>query len=64
MKNPARDLKKGDKIKIAGKDFIIEETEISDIGKHGKRKVRIVAKSEDGEKTIMIRPEDYPVEKT
>ena len=61
MKKNAKDLKKGDKIKIAGTDFVVEEMEISDIGKHGKRKVRIVAKN-DKEKMVVIRPEDYPFE--
>ncbi len=61
MKKNAKDLKKGDKIKIAGEDSIVEEVEISDIGKHGKRKVRIVASNEK-EKLVIIRPEDYPFE--
>ena len=62
MKKQARDLKKGDKIKIMDKFLSIEEIEISDIGKQGKRKVRIVASNEQNEKTVIIRPEDYPVE--
>lgn len=60
MKKQAKDLKKGDKIKIANKDFLVDEIEISEIGKHGKRKVRVVAVSITGEKMIVIRPEDYP----
>ncbi|MBI2043081.1 hypothetical protein HYT25_01695 [Candidatus Pacearchaeota archaeon] len=62
MKKQAKDLKKGEKIKIAGKSFLITEFEISDIGKQGKRKVRIVASEETGEKIVLIRPEDYPFE--
>lgn len=60
MKKQAKDLKRGDEINIAGQVRIVEEIEISDIGKHGKRKVRIVALSPKGEKTVLIRPEDYP----
>ena len=60
MKKKAKEIKKGDKINIAGQVRIVEEIEISDIGKHGKRKVRIVALSPKGEKIILIRPEDYP----
>ena len=60
MKKPAGQLKKGDKIILAGKEYIIEEFEISDIGKHGMRKVRIVAISPTQEKVTVIRPEDYP----
>ena len=56
----AIELKKGDKIKLADKIFSVDEIEISDIGKHGKRKVRIVCSDEKNEKLIIIRPEDYP----
>ena len=59
MKKQARELKKGDKIIIAEKIFIINEIEISDIGKQGKRKVRLVCLDEKNEKLIIIRPEDY-----
>jgi len=62
MRKKAKDLKKGEKIIIAGKKFLIEEIEISDIGKQGTKKVRIVAKSDSGEKIVIIRPEDYPFE--
>jgi len=62
MKKVAKEIKKGDKIRLAGKTFSVEETEISDIGKQGTKKCRIVAKSETGEKIVLIRPEDYPIE--
>lgn len=62
MKKQAKDLKKGDKIKIADNLCEIEDTEISDIGKHGKRKVRLVALTSSGEKIVIIRPEDYNFE--
>lgn len=62
MKKQAKDLKKNDKIKIAEKIFNILELEVSDIGKHGKRKVRIILESHSGEKLIIIRPEDYQFE--
>jgi translation elongation factor P/translation initiation factor 5A len=62
MKKKANELRKGNKIKIAGKDFVIENIEQSDIGKQGTRKCRIEAKNEAGEKIVIIRPEDYPFE--
>jgi translation elongation factor P/translation initiation factor 5A len=62
MKKTAKELKKGDRIFIANQEYIIEELEISDIGKHGMRKVRIVALSPRQERLILIRPEDYPFE--
>ena len=62
MKKLANQLKKGDKIILANQEYFIEELEISDIGKHGMRKVRIVALSSNKEKMTLIRPEDYPFE--
>ena len=62
MKKTAKEIKRGNKIKLAGKALTVEETEISDIGKQGTKKCRIVAKSETGEKIVLIRPEDYPLE--
>jgi len=62
MKKQAKDLKKGDRIIVAGSRCIIENIEFSDIGKQGKRKVRLEVKTEKGEKVVIIRPEDYPFE--
>ena len=62
MKKRANQLKQRDKISLAGEESTIQEIEISDIGKHGKRKVRIVAITSKGEKKVIIRPEDYPIE--
>ncbi|MDP2925971.1 MAG: hypothetical protein Q8N99_06370 [Nanoarchaeota archaeon] len=62
MKKQAKELKKGDKIIIAEQKAVINEIEISDIGKQGKRKVRIGAITEKNEKVIIIRPEDHPFE--
>lgn len=62
MKKQAKDIKKEEKIIIAGKAFIVQNIEISDIGKQGKRKVRFELKTTEGEKTVIIRPEDYPFE--
>jgi len=60
MKKHAKELKKGDKIIMAEKECLIQDIEISDIGKHGKRKVRLVILTSSGEKIVIIRPEDYP----
>jgi len=62
MTKQAKDLEKGDRIIIAEQKCLIEDKEISDIGKHGKRKVRIEAKTEKGEKIVIVRPEDHPFE--
>lgn len=69
MKKKSKDLKVGDKIKLAGKIASIEKIEFSETGgKSGKfhkkgRKCRIEAKTSEGEKLVIIRPEDYPIEK-
>ncbi len=60
MKKQAKDLKKWDKVIIAGKKCIIENIEVSEISKQGKKKARLELKTLDGEKVIIIRPEDYP----
>jgi len=62
MRKKANELKIGEKIKIAGKEFLVENIETSEIGKQGTRKCRIEAKSPTGEKIVIIRPEDYPFE--
>ena len=62
MKKQAKELSKGDKIIIADQECLVEDIEISDIGKHGKRKVRIEITTSKGEKIVIIRPEDYPFE--
>ena len=61
MKKQAKDLKEKDKISIFGKEGEILKFELSDIGKQGKRKVRLEVKVGE-EKTVLIRPEDYPFE--
>lgn len=60
MRKLAKDLKKGDYFHISGEKVITEEIEISDIGKQGTKKCRIVAIKSNGEKIVIIRPADYP----
>lgn len=62
MKKKVGNLKKGDKIKIAGEVCLIEEIEHSDIGKQGTKKTRMVLRKGNGDSFIVIRPEDYPIE--
>jgi len=62
MKRKASEIKKGDRIKVAGKVCIVEEVETSDIGKQGSKKCRMVVKDEKGERITLIRPEDYPID--
>ena len=62
MKQLAKDIKKGDKILLAGNEGIVEEVEISDLGKQGTKKVRLIVSTKDGKITV-IRPDNYPIEK-
>ncbi len=62
MKKKAKELKKGDRIVIAGGEWVVEEIEMSDIGKQGTQKCRIVAVDDKKEKVVVIRPVDYPFE--
>lgn len=62
MKRKAIEVKKGDTIIVGGEELVVEEIEVSDIGKQGTKKVRFVAKKKNGEKVVLIRPEDYPFE--
>lgn len=63
MKVKAKELKKGDRIIVGAEELEIEEIEISDISKQGTKKTRIVAKKSNGDKIVIIRPEDYPIDK-
>ena len=62
MKKPAKEIKEGEKINLAGKDCTVKKIELSELGKHGKRKVRILAQTPSGEEIVVIRPEDYPID--
>lgn len=59
MKIQAKDLKVGQEIITAEQACIVESIELSDIGKQGKRKARIVVITPTKEKLILVRPEDY-----
>jgi translation elongation factor P/translation initiation factor 5A len=62
MKVKAETLKIGQKIIVAGKPCVIEETEVSDIGKQGVKKCRLVVLTSDKEKIVIVRPSDYLIE--
>jgi len=60
MKKLAEQLKNGDKIAIGPETLKIESIEISDVGKQGVKKCRIVALRPNGDKVILVRPSNYP----
>lgn len=61
MKIKASELKKGNKIKMLDTIWIVNEIEISDIGKQGAKKCRLELISNQN-KMVIIRPADYPVD--
>jgi len=60
MKKKAEELKKGNKVIIGGEELIIQEIELSDVGKQGVKKCRLVLSKGNGEKIVLIRPSNYP----
>jgi len=61
-KKKASGIKAGDTIKLAGKSCKVENVELSEMSKQGTKKVRIAAKTSDGEKIVIVRPADYPID--
>jgi translation elongation factor P/translation initiation factor 5A len=59
VKKKAEDLKKSDKILMGSEHLVVESVEISDVGKQGIKKCRIVAKRGQ-ENIVIVRPSDYP----
>ena len=62
MKKHAKDIKADDVIILGGEELKVEEVELSDIGKQGTQKCRIVLAKKSGDKIVIIRPADYPLE--
>jgi translation elongation factor P/translation initiation factor 5A len=62
MKKKAEELKKGDKFAIGSENLVVDSIELSDVGKQGVKKCRIVALKLNREKLVLIRPSNYPFE--
>ena len=62
MKKKAEELKKGDKFVIGHESLVVDSIELSDVGKQGVKKCRIVALKSNREKIVLIRPSNYPFE--
>ena len=62
MKKKAEELKKGDKFLIGPESLSVESIELSDVGKQGVKKCRIVAMKSNGDKIVLVRPSNYPLE--
>lgn len=62
MKKKAKDLKVGDTLVIGGEHLKVATFELSDVAKQGAQKCRIEACKSSGEKVVLVRPADYPLE--
>ena len=62
MKKKAEELKKGDRFVIGSEILSVENIELSDVGKQGVKKCRIVVRKITGEKIVIVRPSNYPFE--
>jgi translation elongation factor P/translation initiation factor 5A len=60
MRKKASELKKDELIIVGDKSCKVLNIEVSDIGKQGTKKVRLEVLTENGEKIILLRPQDYP----
>jgi len=60
MKKTADKLKKGDIFSVGSESLVVESIELSDAGKQGVKKCRIVASKDNKEKVVIIRPSNYP----
>lgn len=61
MKKKAGDLVKGDRLIVGDEVVIVEAIEISEMSKQGSKKCRIEAIRANGERMILVRPTDYPL---
>ena len=62
MKKKAEELTKGDKFAIGPEMLTVESIELSDVGKQGVKKCRIVALKQNNDKMVLVRPSNYPFE--
>lgn len=58
-----KDLKEKNVFVLEDEEYTVKKIEVSKIGKHGKAKVRIEAKTKSGDDKILIRVSDEQVEK-
>jgi len=62
VKKQAKDLIKGEKIKINNQEYVVEGVEVSKLGKQGKPKCRIEALDSSGKKLVIIKLADFEFE--
>ncbi|MDD5331719.1 MAG: hypothetical protein PHE43_02775 [Candidatus Nanoarchaeia archaeon] len=62
MEKELKDLKPGEKINLEGNNYIVKEIEVSNIGKHGRSKCRLVVITSKKEEKILVRLSDMKAE--
>lgn len=62
MKKKFSELKVGDKIVVDGVNISVTEFEMSNIGKHGSVKCRVVGLNDKNERVVVIRNSDDDID--
>jgi translation elongation factor P/translation initiation factor 5A len=58
MEKQLKDLKPGEKIKFEDNEYVVKNVEVSNIGKHGRSKCRLVVLTKNKEEKILVRLSD------
>ncbi len=62
MKKKASEIRVGDSLIVGGEHLKVLTCELSETSKQGAKKCRLEAQRTSGEKVVLIRPADYPLE--
>ena len=62
MEKELKDLKPGERINFEGNNYTVKEVEVSNIGKHGRSKCRLVVIASNKEEKILVRLSDMKAE--
>lgn len=62
MKKKASEVRVGDVLMVGGERLKVLTSELSETSKQGAKKCRLEAQRASGEKVVLIRPADYPLE--
>lgn len=58
MEKQLKDLKPGEKIRFEDNDYTVKSVEVSNIGKHGRSKCRLVVLTKNKEEKVLVRLSD------
>lgn len=58
MEKQLKDLKPGEKIKFEDNEYTVKSVEVSNVGKHGRSKCRLVVLTKNKEEKVLVRLSD------